>query len=197
MKLVRGRRDAAAASRRVERLGAGRACRCCRLDAARRGALPAEEPRRRTSSSTSSPDQPRPARAGAADLDAGRLRRRARAAPTGRFYTQGMPEDTRALNAGVLTAPTSCWRRRGSPADENRRQFRYVLDRFTGGLLFYYFGNVDQVSHMMWRRLRPGPSRLHRGRRAVSARWSRSSTSGWTPWSARRWRGSGPTICWW
>jgi predicted AlkP superfamily phosphohydrolase/phosphomutase len=26
-----------------------------------------------------------------------------------------------------------------------------VLDRFAGGLLFYYFGNVDQVSHMMWR----------------------------------------------
>jgi predicted AlkP superfamily phosphohydrolase/phosphomutase len=26
-----------------------------------------------------------------------------------------------------------------------------VLDRFTDGFLFYYFGNVDQVSHMMWR----------------------------------------------
>ena len=26
-----------------------------------------------------------------------------------------------------------------------------MLDHFTDGLLFYYFGNVDQVSHMMWR----------------------------------------------
>jgi predicted AlkP superfamily phosphohydrolase/phosphomutase len=31
-----------------------------------------------------------------------------------------------------------------------------VLDRFTDGLLFYYFGNVDQVSHMMWRARDPG-----------------------------------------
>ena len=31
-----------------------------------------------------------------------------------------------------------------------------MLDRFTGGLLFYYFGNVDQVSHMMWRARDPG-----------------------------------------
>jgi predicted AlkP superfamily phosphohydrolase/phosphomutase len=26
-----------------------------------------------------------------------------------------------------------------------------VLDQFREGFLFYYFGNVDQVSHMMWR----------------------------------------------
>ncbi len=41
--------------------------------------------------------------------------------------------------------------RRGSPGEENLRQYRYVLDHFSDGLLFYYFGNVDQVSHMMWR----------------------------------------------
>src|SRR5678816_4380607 len=28
---------------------------------------------------------------------------------------------------------------------------RYTLERFHDGFLFYYFGNVDQVSHMMWR----------------------------------------------
>ena len=27
---------------------------------------------------------------------------------------------------------------------------------FTDGLLFYYFGNVDQIAHMMWRARDPG-----------------------------------------
>ena len=31
-----------------------------------------------------------------------------------------------------------------------------MLDRFRDGLLFYYFGNGDQVSHMMWRAMDPG-----------------------------------------
>jgi predicted AlkP superfamily phosphohydrolase/phosphomutase len=69
---------------------------------------------------------------------------------TGRFYTQGMPEDTKGLKTGVLTEAEFLVQARLA-ADENRRQYRYVLDRFDDGLLFYYFGNVDQVSHMMWR----------------------------------------------
>ncbi len=69
---------------------------------------------------------------------------------TGRFYTQGMPEDTKGLKTGVLTDAEFLAQARLA-ADENRRQYRYVLDRFDDGLLFYYFGNVDQVSHMMWR----------------------------------------------
>jgi predicted AlkP superfamily phosphohydrolase/phosphomutase len=69
---------------------------------------------------------------------------------TGRFYTQGMPEDTKSLKTGALTADEFL-EQAGIAGEENRRQYRYVLDRFTGGLLFYYFGNVDQVSHMMWR----------------------------------------------
>ena len=69
---------------------------------------------------------------------------------TGRFYTQGMPEDTKGLKTGVLT-DTEFLAQARLAADENRRQYRYVLDRFDDGLLFYYFGNVDQVSHMMWR----------------------------------------------
>jgi predicted AlkP superfamily phosphohydrolase/phosphomutase len=69
---------------------------------------------------------------------------------TGRFYTQGMPEDTSALKAGVLTDAEFLAQARIA-GDEGRRQYRHVLDRFDAGLLFYYFGNVDQVSHMMWR----------------------------------------------
>ena len=72
------------------------------------------------------------------------------AAATGRFYTQGMPEDTKGLKTGVLTEAEFLAQARLA-ADENRRQYRYVLDRFDDGLLFYYFGNTDQVSHMMWR----------------------------------------------
>ncbi len=74
---------------------------------------------------------------------------------TGRFYTQGMPEDTKALKAGVLNEAEFLAQARLA-GDENLRQYRYVLDRFTGGMLFYYFGNADQVSHMMWRARDPG-----------------------------------------
>ena len=74
---------------------------------------------------------------------------------TGRFYTQGMPEDTKSLKTGVLSAAEFLEQARIA-GEENRRQFEYVLDRFTSGLLFYYFGNVDQVAHMMWRPRDPG-----------------------------------------
>jgi len=74
---------------------------------------------------------------------------------TGRFYTQGMPEDTNGLKMGVLTDREFLAQARLA-GEENLRQYKYVLDRFTGGLLFYYFGNVDQVSHMMWRARDPG-----------------------------------------
>lgn len=69
---------------------------------------------------------------------------------TGRFYTQGMPEDTNGLKMGVLTDKEFLEQARIA-GEENLRQYKYVLDRFEDGLLFYYFGNVDQVSHMMWR----------------------------------------------
>jgi predicted AlkP superfamily phosphohydrolase/phosphomutase len=73
---------------------------------------------------------------------------------TGIFYTQGMPEDTRALSEGYLTRDEFLDQARLA-AEENIAQFHYVLDRFEGGLLFYYFGNLDQVSHMMWGTMDP------------------------------------------
>jgi predicted AlkP superfamily phosphohydrolase/phosphomutase len=69
---------------------------------------------------------------------------------TGRFYSQGMPEDTKGLKTGVLT-PAEFLRQAEIAGEEVRRQYAYTLDRFHDGFLFYYFGNVDQVSHMMWR----------------------------------------------
>ncbi len=74
---------------------------------------------------------------------------------TGRFYTQGMPEDTKGLRQGVLTRDEFLSQARLA-GEENRIQYRYVLDRFGDGLLFYYFGNVDQIAHMMWRARDPG-----------------------------------------
>jgi predicted AlkP superfamily phosphohydrolase/phosphomutase len=73
----------------------------------------------------------------------------------GRFYTQGMPEDTKGLRTGVLTRDEFLAQARLA-GDENRMQYRYVLDQFEDGLLFYYFGNVDQIAHMMWRARDPG-----------------------------------------
>ena len=59
-----------------------------------------------------------------------------------------MPEDTKSLRAGFSSDEFLA--RRGSLA-RRTQAVQVVLDRFTGGLLFYYFGNVDQVAHMMWR----------------------------------------------
>ncbi len=73
---------------------------------------------------------------------------------TGRFYTQGMPEDTKAYTAGVFDTDEFL-RQASMTASENRQQFRYLLDRFRGGLFFHYFGHVDQVSHVMWRTMDP------------------------------------------
>jgi predicted AlkP superfamily phosphohydrolase/phosphomutase len=74
---------------------------------------------------------------------------------TGRYYTQGMPEETKALKAGVLSSREFLEQARIAN-EENVRQYTYVLNRFDDGLLFYYFGNIDQVSHMMWRAMDPG-----------------------------------------
>ena len=74
---------------------------------------------------------------------------------TGRYYTQGMPEETKGLKAGLLSTREFLEQARIA-GDEARRQFAYVLSRFDTGFLFYYFGNIDQVSHMIWRATDPG-----------------------------------------
>ncbi len=74
---------------------------------------------------------------------------------TGRFYTQGMPEDTKAYSAGVF-APEEFLAQARLAGEENLGQYRYVLENFDRGLLFHYFGNGDLISHMMWRPMDPG-----------------------------------------
>jgi predicted AlkP superfamily phosphohydrolase/phosphomutase len=74
---------------------------------------------------------------------------------TGRFYSQGMPEETKGLKTGVLSRDEFLAQAKIA-GDEVKAQFHHVLDGFRDGLLFYYFGNLDQVSHMMWRARDPG-----------------------------------------
>ena len=73
----------------------------------------------------------------------------------GRYYTQEMPEDTKALTEGIFT-PAEFVAQARIAGDQMIDQYRWALDRYERGLLFYYFGNVDQVSHMMWRPMDPG-----------------------------------------
>jgi predicted AlkP superfamily phosphohydrolase/phosphomutase len=73
----------------------------------------------------------------------------------GRFYVQGMPEDTKAQESGVLTTEEFLAQAHIA-GKEFADQFSYVLEQFDGGLLFFYLGNVDQMSHVMWKVLDPG-----------------------------------------
>ena len=72
----------------------------------------------------------------------------------GRFYTQGMKEDTKALMHGVLSDEEYLVQAR-MVLEEQVRQFEYLLERFDGGLLFAYFSSIDQNSHMFWRAIDP------------------------------------------
>jgi hypothetical protein len=72
----------------------------------------------------------------------------------GRFYTQGMPEDTKAFTSGVLDEEAFLEQSDFITA-EQVRQYDYLLERFEGGLLFYYFGFLDQASHVMWHPMDP------------------------------------------
>jgi len=73
----------------------------------------------------------------------------------GRFYVQGLPEDTKARESGVITTEEFLAQAHIA-GKEFADQFPYVLDHFDDGLLFFYLGNVDQISHVMWKVLDPG-----------------------------------------
>lgn len=68
---------------------------------------------------------------------------------TGRFYTEEMPEDADARKAGVLDTDEYLEQARIA-GDEYEAQFRHALENYNNGFLFFYFGNLDQVSHVMW-----------------------------------------------
>ncbi len=68
----------------------------------------------------------------------------------GYFYTQELPEDTKALSNGVFDG-MEFWRQAQMVYEERRRTLDYFLSEFEEGFLFFYFSSVDQQSHMLWR----------------------------------------------
>jgi len=72
----------------------------------------------------------------------------------GHFYTQNMPEDTKALEHGVF-GNDEFSRHSQLIYEERKRAFDYELDRFEEGLLYFYFGSLDQSQHAMWRCMDP------------------------------------------
>ena len=74
----------------------------------------------------------------------------------GPFYTQEMPEDTKALSAGVL-APLEFLAQSGLVLDERRALLRHELarlrERERPALLFFYLSSIDQRHHMLQRHI--------------------------------------------
>ena len=73
----------------------------------------------------------------------------------GRFYTQGMAEDTSGLSAGVLSDDD--FREQSMFVfQESMKMFHSELPRFDEGLFFFYFSCLDQNSHAFWRTMDKG-----------------------------------------
>ncbi len=76
---------------------------------------------------------------------------------TGRFYTQGMPEDTKALESGIFNLH-EFFDQAEISAREVMAQMDFVIEDFLQerrSFLFYYLGHLDQVSHMTWKSTDP------------------------------------------
>lgn len=73
----------------------------------------------------------------------------------GLFYTQGMPEDTKALSEGVFTDEEYI-QQATIVLNERLKLYDYELPRFNGGFFFFYFSCLDLDSHMFWRTLDKG-----------------------------------------
>ncbi|MCK5785570.1 MAG: alkaline phosphatase family protein [Candidatus Sabulitectum sp.] len=72
----------------------------------------------------------------------------------GLFYTQGFPEDTKALSRGIFNDDDYL-----SQAEmvlkERMSLFHSVLSRYREGLLFFYFTSLDLNVHMFYRSMDP------------------------------------------
>ena len=73
---------------------------------------------------------------------------------TDSFYTQGFPEDTKALSHGVFSDEEFIVQA-NLVLEERKRLLEYELTRFDEGLLFFYFSSIDQGTHMLWRCMDP------------------------------------------
>ncbi len=71
----------------------------------------------------------------------------------GPYYTQGMPDDTKALEEGVFR-DVDYVSQSTLVFEERLSQFEHELDRFAAqddGFLFFYFNSPDQTCHTFWR----------------------------------------------
>jgi predicted AlkP superfamily phosphohydrolase/phosphomutase len=67
----------------------------------------------------------------------------------GPFYTQGIEEDTSALRNGALDLPEYL-NQSELIVQEHAAMLSDALDHFRDGLLFFYFSEIDQNSHVLW-----------------------------------------------
>ncbi len=73
----------------------------------------------------------------------------------GRYYTQGLPEDTKALSNKVLSREEFLTQAE-LIFQERSDLFDFAMDHYQGGLFFFYFGSTDQIGHMFWGARQPG-----------------------------------------
>jgi predicted AlkP superfamily phosphohydrolase/phosphomutase len=67
----------------------------------------------------------------------------------GRYYTQGIAEDTAALRQGVLSRQEYLTQS-ALVAGEHLKLLHQALSEFHEGLLFFHYFRIDQNSHMLW-----------------------------------------------
>ncbi|MFO8056024.1 MAG: alkaline phosphatase family protein [bacterium] len=70
----------------------------------------------------------------------------------GYYYTQGMPEDTKARQAELdILNDGELFQQNMLVYQEDLKMLDWHLDRFDSGLLYYYFSSLDLGQHMFWR----------------------------------------------
>jgi len=72
----------------------------------------------------------------------------------GRFYTQGIAEETWALNEGRIDEKEYL-EQSEFVFEQSKRMLDYELDRYQWGLLYCYFSTTDCLQHMFWRATDP------------------------------------------
>jgi predicted AlkP superfamily phosphohydrolase/phosphomutase len=67
----------------------------------------------------------------------------------GNFYTQGMPEETKAYDHGLFSNEDYV-KQSDLVLQERLALLDYEMSKFDEGLLFFYFSSLDLNGHMMW-----------------------------------------------
>lgn len=68
----------------------------------------------------------------------------------GYFHTKELPEETKALSAGIFTGQ-EFWTQLQAVFAEQRKALDLILSEHKEGLRFFYFSSIDQGCHMLWR----------------------------------------------